>query len=1009
MNVYALFPLVAAIAFMPLLVTTIATRPRKRQHKLFIMLLIPAMLWSLTDFFFRGNFFPQHSLLLAKLIVVLFAWMAVQFHCFSSSFYSPRESRWLPFAYATLAMAITIVALGYFPRGVIAKDVHIYIDWGRGFILMAPPFLAIVARNMFVFRRKLKYLDNPILYNQILSVMLGMSILTISTLASFLPWGRELPISHLGNIVNAAILSYATVRHQLVDIKLVLRRGLAWASLGAVGILGYWLLLVALHNLFRFQIDPTTALAATVLSTLVAVVIYKLRNSFLATVSKVLQGQSYDYRQKLSNFASNIHKVFSLREQGGELLALVTRAIGCRKASLLFLENGSDDFTAQLVEPNKEDNPLRGLRLTGNNPIVEYLKRERKPLTRVNLDILPEFRSLWQREKDIIKQNGIELFTPLISRDRLVGILVLDKKQTGRYSLEDFNLLEEVTNRVAVSIEKEYINEQLREREEELKVINRSSVVLSSSMDIQGTYDSFMKELKKTVDVNWAAIILTEGDELYFMALSSDTGSAWKAGERLPIKGTAIEWVASNRKTVIEPDLSRENRFAMGKYFLEQGIRSAIYLPLIANGKVLGSLVVASRLPNAYDQRSARLLKELAMQIAVPVENSRLYAAVEQKARVDWLTGLLNRQSLDELLSSEISRHSRYGGVFSLIILDLDSFKAFNDAYGHPAGDRLLHRVGNVMKSSIRSSDYAFRYGGDEFSILLPQTGIQAAYEVAERVRTQIAKEAKTEYVPITASIGLASWPADGIGATEIIVAADKALFRAKRSGGNSSLRYSNALPLSDEEVSSRQDGEDSKALSAIYALASTVDARDHYSCSHSKKVNECAITIAEALKLSALEISRLSTCAFLHDIGKIGIGDDILSKPDKLSMQEWTEVKVHPQLGAAIVSHARQLAPCIPGILHHHERFDGSGYPAGLKGKEIPLEARILAIADAFAAITSERHYSQPLSFEEALKEIERGAGTQFDPDLVEVFIQIMKTPATRIREWVESGTQGM
>jgi len=716
-------------------------------------------------------------------------------------------------------------------------------------------------------------------------------------------------------------------------------------------------------------------------------------------MSKAFQGPSYDYRQQVSDFASKIHNIFSLKEQGGELLALVTKAIGCKRACLLFLEVGSEDFTAQFVEPKGKDNPLSSLRFQGQNPIVEYLRHEQKPLTRENLAILPEFRSLWGQEKGEIESDEIELFMPLISRDRLTSILVLGKKQAGRYTLEDFSLLEDVTDRVAVSMEKEYLQERLREREEELSVINRSSVIITSSMDIQGIYDSFIAELKKVVDVSWAAIVLIEENDLYFLALSSEIGSAWKVGERVPIKGTATEWVATHKKTMVEFDLSQESRFGTAKYHLKQGIRSIVCLPLIAKGEAIGSLIVASCQPNAYSQRHIMLLEQLASQIAMPVENSRLYAEAEERARVDELTGLLNRRSLDEMIASEIGRHSRYGGVFSLIILDLDSFKAFNDNYGHLAGDKLLRQVGSILKSTIRSADQAFRYGGDEFAILLPQTTIEATNKVAERVRRRIASEVKAGYILITASLGLASWPIDGIGPNEIIAAADAALYHAKRGGGDQSRSDSGTLLSLDDTTVSSGKIQDSETLSTIYGLAAAVDIRDHYTRSHSKRVNEYAMALAEALNLEPLEISRLETCALLHDIGKIGISDDILNKRSKLTVKEWEAIKVHPQVGAAIISHAGQLAPCVAGILYHHERYDGNGYPEGLKGEDIPLEARILAVADAFAAMTSDRPYCDALFYEEALEEMKRGARKQFDPHLVEVFLSAITTtiPVTR------------
>ena len=992
MNIYALLPLIATIAYIPLLITTIGSRPWQKRHRLFILFLIPAMLWSLTDFFFRSNLFPEYNLLLFKAIVILFMWMVVQFHCFSSSFFTPGQGRWLPFAYASLAAIIVLVGLGYIPEGVNVSGDKLYPVYGTGVIFMAISPLTLAARNLYVFWRRLRILDNPVLYNQIVSLVFGILALTIFTLAALLPWGKEFPVSHFGNLLNAFILSYAIIRHQLTDVRVVLRQWLAWACLGAIGIASYVLLFSGAHAAFNFGLDLTTTFIATLIAMLVAIVVYMLRRFFFATVDRAFQRQSYKDRRELFDFASRIYTVFSFKKQGRELLTLVARAIGCRKAGLLFPEADSGEFAAQLVEPESAGCPLSSLRLSGQNPIVEYLERERKLLSRESLAILPEFRSLRESEKKEIRSSEIELFMPLISRDRLTGILVLDKKKSGRYSLEDLRLLEDVAGRVAVSMEKEYLREQLGEREAELSVINRSSAIMTSSLDIQAIYDSFIMELKKVVDVSWAAIVLIEEDHAYFLALSSEIGSAWQVGERVPIKGTATEWVARHKEAVIEPALELASRFTTGKYHFQQGVRSIAYLPLIVKGEVIGSAIMASRHPNAYSQRQVKLLEQLASQIAMPIENSRLYAEAEHRARIDELTGLLNRRSLNEMITSEIGRHSRYGGVFSLIILDLDSFKAFNDNYGHLAGDKLLKQIGSIIKGTIRNIDEAFRHGGDEFAVLLPQTGIDAAHQVAERVRKRVEAKINVDDVPVTASLGLASWPADGIDLEDIIAAADGALYNAKRGGGNRSHCASGTLlPLNDIVITTGNN-DDSKALSTIYTLAAAVDARDHYTRSHSKKVTEYAMALAKALELEPLELSRLSNCALLHDVGKIGTSDEILNKPGKLTAEEWEVVKLHPQLGATIVSHVPQLASCAAGILHHHERYDGSGYPRGLKGEDIPLEARILAIADAFAAMTSKRSYSDTLPFEEALKEIKRGAGRQFDPNLVEVFLSAVE-----------------
>ncbi len=1013
MNIYALIPFTATIAYIPLLITTIGSRPWQKRHKLFILFLLSALVWSITDIFLRSNLFPHYNDLLLKAILITYTWMTLQFYCFASSFFPQGTGRWLPLVYASLALVVVLVLLGYAAEGVtVFNGDKLHLDYGRGTAFLAIPLLTLAARMTYIFGRMLRILDNPVLRNQIFSLLLGLIIILISILIALLPWGREFASAHFGSIVVAVILSYAVIRHQLVDIKIVLRRGLGWVSLGIIGIVCYGLSFVILNGMLGLEFDPAIIIMATVLAAIVAMFIYKLRNFLFVTLGKVMQGQSYDYRQKLSEFASKIHNVFSLKEQGGEVLSLVTKAVGCQRARLLFLEVGGQDFTTQFVESKAKDDSLYQFSLSGKSPIVDYLRRERKLLTRESLAILPEFRGLWEEEKGEINSQEIELFMPLISRERLIGILVLDKKESGRYSLEDLRLLEEVTNQVAVSMEKEYLRERLREREEELSVINRCSAIITSSLDIQAIYDSFIGELRKVVDIDWASIVLIKDSHLSILALYSEIGSAWKLGEQIPLRGTGTEWVALNKKAFLESDLAQGGQFVTAKYHQQQGVRSIAYLPLIAKGVVIGSFVVTCCEPNAYSQRHVMLLEQLAAQIAMSIENSRLYAEAKEKARVDELTKLLNRRSLDELMTAEINRHSRYGGVFSLIILDLDGFKAFNDSYGHPAGDKLLKEVGGVLKATVRNTDQAFRYGGDEFAILLPNTPIDAATQVADRIRRKIAAKVKTGHIAITASLGLANWPADGVAAVEIVAAADTALYRAKHEGGNRSYCASGTLLELEDTPLSSIDSRDGDTLRAIFALAETVDAKEHHADRHWEKVKEYATLLATAAELEAEEIGKLETIALLHDIGKISVSEKILNKRAPLTTREWEVIKTHPQVGVNIASRAPELAPCLPGILHHHERYDGTGYPIGLKGEEIPLEARVLAIADAFAAMTTVRSYSEALSLEEAFEELHRGAGTQFDPNLVEIFLKAiqstMGTPVATESEEVASSEAG-
>jgi diguanylate cyclase (GGDEF)-like protein len=1001
MNAHAIAPFIATLAYIPLLITTISSRPWHKRHLLFVLFLAAAMLWSFDDYLERAFIFRDHGPILWKFTVILFSFTAVQFHAFMSSYYPEGEKRWLVFSYVSMGFIIIAVFLGWVIKDTFIGGQYVSSNYREGLILVATPILVLTTRNFYVFGKLYKRSDDPVLRNHAFTFLISVSILLSFVLISLPTRFNDFPFAHYGNLLNAFILSYAVVRHKLVDIKIVLRKGTTWASLMVIGVVSFWILLVLFQDLLRLRFDLMSSLVATLVALTVSAGIYIMREPFFGFVTRAFQGSSYNYRQQLTRFINKIHSVFSLKEQGGELLSLLVKSINVKEACLLFPEPGSDDFYAQFVEPQGDGTALKGLRLRAGNPIIRYLAKEQVLLARESLAVLPAFLGLWPQEREELEAKEISVFMPLISRDHLIAILVLGKKQSGRYSLEDYNIIEDVTGRVAVSMEKEYLADQLREREEELSVINNSSVILTSSLDIPGIFGAFTEELKKVVDVSWSSIVLQEETGLHCAALSSAEGSAYQVGERIPVEGTGTGWVITQKKSFIEPDLAQERYFNTGGVFYKLGLRTVSYLPLIAKGRAIGSFIVASQRPHAYSQRQIKLLEQLAAQIAMPLENAQLYARAEKKARVDELTRLYNRRSLDEMIDSEISRHSRYGGVFSLAILDLDSFKAYNDTYGHLSGDRLLTDVGSCISSTIRTSDSAFRYGGDEFAILLPHTNIEAAYHVTERVRKKICERVNCGDMAVSASIGLASWPDHGISHTDIIAAADATLYQAKRNGGNQSQCATGELVAAPHDDGHKEAEDfDTDIVGMARALSETADARCSSNKDRSQNIVEDCLAMARALQLDGATTGRLEVCALLHDIGKMNISDDILTKPGSLTAEEWEVIKTHPMLGAEVANRIPKLATCVGGILHHHERYDGTGYPDGLKGEDIPLEARILAIADAFTAMTSERPYSKTLSFGQGLEEIERCAGTQFDPALVSHFLSLHTTGSESTRK---------
>jgi diguanylate cyclase (GGDEF)-like protein/putative nucleotidyltransferase with HDIG domain len=817
--------------------------------------------------------------------------------------------------------------------------------------------------------------------------------MTLFSFSAVTDVGKQYPLTHLGAVFNAGILTYAVLRHRLLDMRIAFRRGLVWVSLVGIGIAVYALLFYSIRLFFGFEVQAATLVSSTAAAVALVVVIYLLRGLLIQGADRFFHQERYDYRQRLHSFVQReMGGIFSLEEFSQKMLPLLTKSLDCHQAYLLLPEGVNGDFVAEFSEPKKENVPQ--VRLRQDNPVLEWLRRENRYLLKESLDIMPEFSGIWAEESDGLKALDVELLFPLVSRGSLIAILALGKKESGKYPLEDVNLVETVAAQVATSLEKEYLQEQLRKREQELSLINRLATVITSSLNIREVYGAFIAELKDVIDVDWATIALIEGDELHFEVLSTEVGSAWQAGEKIPLEGTGTEWVAKHKKVLVEPDLAKNNRFWTGENHLKYGIRSIVYLPLVVKGEAIGSLIVASRQPNAYTPGQVHLLERLASQIAVPVENSRLYAKAEQRARVDELTGLFNRRHFDERLGEEIDRHSRYGGMLSLIFLDLDFFKAYNDKHGHIAGDKVLAQIGQLIEKSIRNIDIAFRYGGDEFAVLLPQSEADDAFVVAERVRGKIATEMRKKKLRITTSLGLASWPSDGVTPDELINAADKALYYTKQTGGNRTCVASKMLP-SLTETAGMSAATEKEALSIIHALAATIEARDPFTYGHSRKVSSYAVALAEAIGLPSEKVAVISTAALLHDIGKIGIPDEVLNKVGKLEAETWELIQSHAKLSATIVGHVISLVSCLPAILHHHERWDGTGYPSGLKGEAIPIEARILAIADAFDAMTSSRPYRDPLSYKKVLDELKRCSGTQFDPKLIEAFLPIALSTA--------------
>lgn len=822
MTIHALIPLVSFFAYCVLLGLTLCFG-RSRARRQFAFFLLPAMVWSLSSFILRVRLLPEYAEVWGRVLCVSIIATAVAYYHFAQAFQNRRAGTSVYLGYAGLGLFAIFAILGYFPRSVAlsnARDGMVYLD--RGPLLYPAAVLSVgyIVMAIVSLLRRYSTLTSPLERTRTAYLMMGIAILTLLSLSNLSDTLSAYSIDHIGNVISSCLIGYAIMRHRLLDISVVIRRGLAYSVATLLMTALYFSSFFLLQKLFQdWQVlSQSVAIGATAI--LAAAFHMPATTGIQRFVDRLFLGKSYDYRQRLARFSSDMGHVLDLEELAHSMLQLTTKAVGATQASLMLPHRGG--FIVQFACQSKEGEPLAFTKLEKGNPIVAWIEREGKPLPRDVIETAYEFKALWETETREIDAVGCELLCPLMSNGAVVGILALGKKERGDpYTSEDLDLL---------------------------------------------------------------------------MSVAGD--------------------------------------------------------------------------------------------VAVMVENARQHAAIKVEVNTDELTSLFNHRCFHDLLEVEIHRSSRFGLNFSLVMLDLDFFKTYNDVYGHFAGDALLRKVAECVTIAKRRTDLAFRYGGEEFAIILPEATADEAYRVAERVRKTIEAQMAGFGVMLTISAGVASWPKDAVMSSELVQSADAALYHAKQMGRNCT-RLASQLPVGAIDQLHQGYGQ-AGTLSLVYALAATVDAKDHYTYGHSRKVSKYAALIGDALGLGEARIAVLRNSGLLHDIGKIGVSDAVLRKPASLDREEWKQLKAHPELGAAIIRHVDQLASCLPAILYHHEHSNGFGYPYGLQGENIPLEARILSVADAYDAMTSARPYRGPMTMQQALDELMLNAGTQFDPKIVETFASL-------------------
>ena len=561
------------------------------------------------------------------------------------------------------------------------------------------------------------------------------------------------------------------------------------------------------------------------------------------------------------------------------------------------------------------------------------------------------------------------------------------------------------------------------------------STLLAGTLEADAVYDRLTEFVARMVRAERVSVILTDRERQSARVVSTVDRGESRHDLTIDLADyPEIQSALDRREPVVITRPGTNPRMSDVRATLPSRVldSSILVVPIIESESARGVLFV--RLEHSgrdFTEQEIKLCGVLAAVAGQALVRADEYAEVAEAARRDPLTGLFNVRAFHRALADEIERSERTGSSFSLLMIDIDYLKRVNDRFGHLAGDRVLQQVAHVLADQVRSIDTVARYGGEEFGVLLPETGNERALVVAERLRARVAGTGHQELLdPVTISVGIATCPDDAVTPSDLLHKADVALYASKFKGRNRTTRFGAPAeesglevpelfepamdrPLPDEsavrEVREALSGLGEnrnlmRHIDVIATLTNVMRAKDPRAIEALRDISTITELFLAHLPLPERARWTIQVACLLRDIGKLSIADEVLQKNDYLTREEYEIVRRHPVVGARIIEPLKGLDEAVPFILHHHERWDGKGYPDGLSGEAIPIGARVVGLVDAFYAMIRGRPYAdRARGLRYACEEIRRNAGTQFDPELARRFLDVVDANRDIIATLVE------